>query len=111
MILLQNDLTQDTTVVENYEGLVLTPAEGKITLSWTAPDSNGSNISEYQIDRWNSVTRMWDALKRELPASVTSYDDTGLDAGTRYFYRVRAVNAGGAGPWSTLTSEETPADE
>ena len=26
-----------------------------ITLSWTAPANNGSTISEYQIERWNSA--------------------------------------------------------
>ena len=34
--------------------------------------------------------------------SVTTYVEDGLEAeGTRYFYRIRAVNAGGAGAWST----------
>ena len=105
------DDTDTDDVVENYEGLVLTPSANKITLSWTAPAHNGSPISEYQIQRWDSTDRMWDTIKDQLPASVTSYEDTGLAAGTRYFYRMRAVNAGGAGPWSTLTQAETPEDE
>ena len=94
-------------VVENYEGLVLTPALDKITLSWTAPDNNGSVISEYQIQRWDSVDRMWVTIKDQLPVSVTSYEDSDVQPSTRYFYRMRAVNAGGEGPWTTLKSATT----
>ena len=94
------------------DGLKLTGGENKVTLEWTVPESYGSPISEYQIDRWDSADRMWLPIKRELPASVRSYEDTGLAEGTRYFYRVRAVNGGGEGAWSTLTSATTEeADE
>ena len=99
---------------EDLNGLKLTGGENMVKLEWTDPEAYGSPISEYQIDRWNSVTRMWDPIKRELPASVRSYDDTGLETDTRYFYRVRAVNGGGEGAWSTLASAETdpvPDDE
>ena len=95
--------------------LNLAKGENKITLTWEAPENNGSPISEYQIQRWNSVTRMWDTIKDQLPVSVTEYvdddDGNGLAAGERYFYRIRAVNAGGNGDWSTLKSEETEAAE
>ena len=76
-----------------------------------SPASNVSPISEFRIQRWNSVTHMWETIKDQLPASVTSYVDddggNGLAAGTRYFYRIRAVNAGGNGAWSTLRSAVT----
>ncbi len=95
------------TGTDPINGLKLTGGENKVTLEWTEPEDYDSPITEYQIDRWNSVTRMWDAAKRELPASVRMYEDTGLEAGTRYFYRVRAVNAGGEGMWSTLAAAMT----
>ena len=43
-------------------------------------------------------------------ASVTSYDDSGLDPGTERHYRVRAVNGAspGEGSWSTTRSVKTP---
>ena len=98
-----------TTDPQAPDKMTLTLAGGdqKITLTWTAPENNGSPISEYQIQRWNSVTRMWVTIKDQLPVSVTSYEDTGLEAETRYFYRIRAVNAGGNGAWSTLRSAVT----
>ena len=98
-----------TTAPMAPDKMTLTLAGGAnmITLSWTAPANNGSTISEYEIERWNSVDRQWDPLKDDLPVSVLSYVDDGLAAETRYFYRIRAVNAGGNGAWSTLTSAVT----
>ena len=100
---------QVTTAPKAPDKMTLELEEGdkKITLTWTVPLNNGSPISQYQIQRWDSVDRMWETIKDQLPASVTSYEDDGLEAGTRYFYRIRAVNAGGNGAWSTLTSETT----
>ncbi len=89
--------------------LTLAGGENMITLTWTRPDNNGSTITEYEIERWNSVDRQWDPLKSDLPVSVLSYVDDELEAGTRYFYRIRAVNAGGEGAWSTLTQATTDA--
>ena len=43
-------------------------------LEWIEPNPNGSPISEYQIERWNSGDRMWVPVKRELPVSVKTYD-------------------------------------
>ena len=110
---------QVTTAPKAPDKMTLELEEGdkKITLTWTVPLNNGSPISQYQIQRWDSVDRMWKTIKDQLPASVTTFvdddDGNGLVAGERYFYRIRAVNAGGEGAWSTLTSETTeePADE
>ena len=55
--------------------LTLAGGENMITLSWTKPDNNGSTITEYEIERWDSGDRMWDPLKDELPVSVLSYED------------------------------------
>ena len=105
---------QATTDPKAPDKMTLTLARGdqKITLTWEAPKNNGSPISEYQIERWSLVSRSWQLIKDELPVSVTTYEETGLAEGTRYFYRIRAVNAGGEGAWSTLTSAVTEeADE
>ena len=74
-----------------------TPASGKIdvTLAWMEPESDGGSAIvyyEYEIDGFRAWTPTTD--------SSTFFAITGLDAdmAAGYTYRVRAVNANGAGP-------------
>ena len=89
-----------------------------IKLSWTVPETNGSDIIRYDIDVWDADTKTWGAVPGfagGVTATVTSVRQGGLTAETRYIYRVRAVNRAsmnsGLGSWSTLahaTTGETP---
>lgn len=72
-------------------GLTATPdtlISEKINLSWTAPADSGGGISGYRI--YNATT---DALIADQAGTGTTYSNTGLTAGTEYFYYVRAYNA------------------
>ena len=73
-------------------------ARGRILLDWEAADG-GSTIIRYEIQKWDSAKRRWVDVSR---TTGTTYTDSGLDAGKRYYYRVRAVNGMGDGPWSTF---------
>ena len=89
--------------------LAAAPGNGQVTLSWTAPASNGgATISgyEYQQKAGTGAYGQW----TRIPGgpSTRSHMVTGLTNGTPYFYRVRAVNSGGAGPPSAEESA-TPA--
>ncbi|MFG1605008.1 fibronectin type III domain-containing protein [Actinoplanes sp. NPDC049265] len=75
-------------------GLAAAPGNGSATLTFTAPDANGSPITGYQVSTDDGVT--WAAL----PANRIV---TGLTNGTTYAIRVRAVNAIGAGASSRVT--------
>jgi hypothetical protein len=44
-----------------------------------------------------------------LSAGQQSYSDTGLTAGTTYWYRVKAVSGGSSSAWSSATQVTTPA--
>ena len=89
--------------------LAAAPGNGRVTLSWTAPASDGgAAISgyEYQQKAGTGAYGQW----TRIPGgpSTRSHMVTGLTNGTPYFYRVRAVNSGGAGPPSAEESA-TPA--
>ena len=90
--------------------------ENAIDLSWQAPESNGGNaIIRYELERWDAATRSWVTVTNAVPANRTSYEVTGLTAGTRYVYRLRAVNRAptnsGLGLWSTIATAATDAAE
>ena len=72
----------------------------QITLNWT-DDSN--NETGFQIERSNTSGSGFSWIA-STSADSASYSDIGLNPGTSYFYRVRAVN--NVGP-STYTDEAT----
>ena len=90
--------------------LAAAPGNGQVTLSWTAPASDGgAAISGYQYQQkaGTGAYGQWTPIPGSGP-STRSYIVTGLTNGTPYFYRVRAVNSGGGGPPSAEESA-TPA--
>ena len=81
-----------------------TPA---LTVAWTAPESDAS-LSQYKVQyRINGTT----IFENEFTVSGSPPQAfallTGLDAGTEYNVRVRAVSAVGDGMWSAVQTERT----
>ncbi len=71
-----------------------------IQLTWNVPNANGATITGYQLVRWdNADPGAWGtdnlltgaALADADAETVTEFEDTGLTAGTKYYYRVRAL--------------------
>ena len=107
---------QSATTVAGAPGrpmMVTATADGQnaIDLSWTAAEGNGSAIVRYELQRWDAANSMWVTIRNDLPSTRTTYKDSSLMAGTRYVYRLRAVNRAadnnGMGRWSTLVSTTT----
>ena len=75
----------------------------KVYLEWDEPATatGGSAILRYELQVWDSGKRSWMALHT---STATSYIHSGLDNDKLKFYRVRAVNRVGDGPWSTFAS-------
>ena len=81
------------------------PGNGQVALSWTAPATDGgSAITEYQYQQraGTGAYGQWTTIPGGSLARAHTV--TGLANGTRYYYRVRAVNSDGAGPPSAEES-------
>jgi len=68
-----------------------------ITLTWTVPADNGSAITDYQI--WRG-TRSGKEVLLTTVGAVTSFTDTGSPSRKVSYYKIKAVNAVGPGPFS-----------
>ncbi len=71
---------------------------GGVKLSWTAPSSNGSAITDYLVER-STDGKTWARVGDGVSTATTS-TVAGLTNGTIYRFRIAAVNALGSGPWS-----------
>lgn len=77
-------------------------SSSQINLSWTG--SAGS--SGYLVERSANGSSGWTQIG-STPAGTTSYQDTGLAAGTTYYYRVRASGLGTSSAYSNTASATT----
>ena len=78
-----------------------TPA---LRVSWTSPKSEVA-IFQYWVQYRKSEDTHW--KMRIISPPATSTDITGLDAGTNYSVRVRAVSDVGSGNWSEEQTKNT----
>ncbi|MBN1669653.1 MAG: CotH kinase family protein, partial [Kiritimatiellae bacterium] len=74
-----------------------------IRLTWT---DNSSNETGFKIDRRKSGTTTWERIATPA-ANATAYTDSGLAAGTPYYYQVKATNGAGDSPYSNTASATT----
>ena len=75
------------------------PANGHLALTWTAPDANGSPLTGYRVQCRPTGSATW--TDQPITGLGTSFTISGLQPGTAYECQVAAVNANGAGSWST----------
>ncbi|MBI3961851.1 MAG: fibronectin type III domain-containing protein, partial [Deinococcus sp.] len=76
----------------------------QINLSW---QDNASDEGGFKLERRTDAASGWVQMGT-VGGNVTSYQDTGLVAGTTYFYRVRAYNAQGDSTYSNEAQAATP---
>ena len=96
------EVTETTTVSGNVPdvptALALTPADGQLGVSWTAPTNNGgSAITGYSV-QYRTGSGNWSDWTHGGTATTATI--TGLTNGTAYQVRVRTVNKIGNGSWS-----------
>ena len=98
--------TVETGALSAPRNFAAAAGDRQVTLSWTAPAADGgAAISgyQYQLRAGAGAYGQWTTIRGGGP-STRSYIVPGLTNGTRYFFRVRAVNSDGAGPPSTEES-------
>ena len=86
------------------QSLAATAGSGSVTLSWSAPASNGgSAVTGYNVYRGTTAGGE-SATPVASNVTTTSFTDTGRTNGTTYYYRVAAVNSVGTSPQSNEAS-------
>ena len=81
-------------------------SSSQINLSWTASD----DATSYDIYRDTSSSGSFTRVGSEPTVSsgdTTAYADTGLSAGTTYYYKISALNASGESAVSSAVSAKT----
>ena len=82
-----------------------------VTLSWNDPDD--SSITGYMIlrrDTKNQATGTFTTLQSKTGnAATTSYTDSAAEPGTKYAYRIKALNDNGTSEQSDYVNVTTPA--
>lgn len=84
-----------------------TLSQAQIRLAWT---DNSVNNTHFVIERKTGETGTWNEI-RTAAANDTHFTDGGLTVNTRYFYRIKAVNAVGVSEFSeadALTYDVAP---
>ncbi|HXX92530.1 MAG TPA: kelch repeat-containing protein [Planctomycetota bacterium] len=74
----------------------------RIDLSWSS-----APLDATEIEIEESTDGVTFTLIATIPASQTTYSVTGLASSTRYFFRIRSINATAQGPYSPLVSANT----
>ena len=77
------------------------------SVSWSAPASVGSEISDYTVQYSSNSGSTWTTFSRAA-STATSVTVTGLTNGTAYIFRVNAINGIGTGSYSSSSSSVTP---
>ena len=96
-------------------GLAASGGDSSVALSWDDPLDSSITGYQYRM-RWAGVAwSAWTTIP-DSDSSTTSYTFDGLDSGTEYRFRLRAVNGAGAGatapnfhPWFVaVTTKDSP---
>jgi len=94
-------------VPDSVADLALTViSSNQVDLSWSIPADNGSPITGYVIK--SKVNGVVSTIETSFgDSSTTSYSDTSLSAGDVVTYKIAAINAGGAAPFSNVPPNVT----
>ena len=88
---------------------VASVSHDSVELDWD--DSGDSSITHYQVFRRDRAVHdagEFVTIEEDTGSTATEYTDATVEADKEYVYRVKAVNAHGASPWSDQVRADTP---
>jgi hypothetical protein len=98
-------VSSTTSVPAAPTGLSATAGSAtQVQLAWTDGDNTDTGIKVERSTDGTNFTQI-----TVTAAHAAAYTDTGLAAGTRYYYRVRATNAAGDSAYSNVANATTQA--
>jgi large repetitive protein len=84
-------------------------ASGSVSLSWTAPTTNGYAITGYKVEYAPAASpNSWTTGIADTTSSATAATLSGLTNGVPYVFRVTAINALGIGAAGATSLSATP---
>ena len=102
----QSNATVPATVAGAPTIGTATAGNASVTLTWTAPASNGgSAITGYIVTPYIAGVAQ---TFQNFPSTATTESVTGLTNGTAYTFKVAAVNGAGTGTQSAASNSATP---
>ena len=94
----RNPGAPSTPVISNVE-------QTTVDLTWTQNPGDGLPVTSYTIS-YGTAT---DATGSTTTSSVPNKTITGLNPGVKYYFKVRATNSVGTGPYSSISNDTTVA--
>ena len=86
-------------------GITTTAGTGKVTVGWTEPADNGSAITSYTVQAYDSAGNAVAGATCTATAPATTCDvSTNLAAGSAYIFKVTATSAAGTSAASTAST-------
>ena len=98
------------TVPDPPSNVMGTPGTTQVTLSWTAPVTNGgAAITGYRVQMATNVGGPYSDAGCPMTSTTPSCPVIGLTSRTTYYFKVAAINSVGTGAYSSASSGVTPA--
>ena len=92
---------------------VATTSQDSVILTWDRPSIN-QDITGYVILRWDLDRQVSDGfvvIEEDTESADTTFTDENVEPGTRYLYRVKAMNPIGVSPGSRMRYVLTPDEQ
>ena len=102
--------TPTAGVPDKIQRVSVVEGNGQLTVEWGVPESNGATITGYTAQySYVSAFNLQIATIDLTGSSATSHTES-VPNGTLIYWRVRAINSAGNGPWSSVVSGTPTSD-